>query len=103
MKTPSKDTEEADSYVSDKDVQACTSQMRGMAPGDFEAMPSAKISTEAADGEKVKMIVMGTAKGGMLTKIYGADISSDEEAPEEKKSKNGRIKLVLMSGEDEEE
>jgi hypothetical protein len=75
------DSEEPGESPVDEDA---ISELQGMVgeciPEDFTKM-NLKVPTQAEDGESVTVILTGTAKGGYVQDVYGAEMTPKPETP----------------------
>lgn len=94
-----------DNAVNDAYIKEAAKAVSYLSPGDFKKMAGLKVPVEAEDGESVKVIITGEAKGGFLVDPVGAECvpgEYEEEEDGESKSK-GRIRIMISGGDKEEE
>lgn len=101
-KVEEQEGEDSSSPVDETDIEEAAEAVSELIPEDFRPM-KVGLPTDAEDGDVVKVVLIGKARGGKLTDIYGAECDyGDREKMQEDKSK-GRIKVMVMGGEEEEE
>jgi hypothetical protein len=101
-KSDEKDSD-MDSPVDEEYIESASQAVSNLIPEDFKPMSGLKIPTSAPDGEMVKFILTGTANGGMVQDIYGAECGYEDSHDGSKQKSKGRIKGMLMGGNKEEE
>lgn len=93
---PTKGTEVDEAYIKE-----ASEAVGDLSPDDFKPMPGLKIPTDAEDGEMVKVILTGKAKGGFLADVVGAECDYGMAMEDEKPK--GRIRIMISGGDNEEE
>jgi len=89
---------EADHDVTEEYISSVQEALGNVIPEDFSSV-TAPIKVDAADGERIAMIITGTAAGGKLTSVYGAKLDLSE--PEEEKP--GKLKKLFKGDTADEE